>query len=39
MSAHPQLAASPDDIDYWTHSDWWPVWLVLENEQKDTHFV
>ena len=30
MSAHPQLAASPDDIDYWTHSDWWPVWLVLE---------
>lgn len=30
MSAHPQLAASPDEIDYWTHSDWWPVWLVLE---------
>ena len=30
MSAYPQLAASPDDIDYWTHSDWWPVWLVLE---------
>ncbi len=30
MSAHPQLAASPDEIDYWTQSDWWPVWLVLE---------
>lgn len=30
MSAHPQLAASPDEIHYWTHSDWWPVWLVLE---------
>ena len=29
MSAHPQLAASPDEIDYWTQSDWWPVWLVL----------
>ena len=30
MSAHPQLAASPDEIHYWTQSDWWPVWLVLE---------
>jgi len=30
MSARPQLAASPDEIHYWTQSDWWPVWLVLE---------
>mgnify|MGYP000455670954 CR=1 FL=1 len=30
MSAHPQLAASPDEIHYWTQSDWWPVWLVLD---------
>ena len=30
MSVHPQLAASPDEIHYWTQSDWWPVWLVLE---------
>lgn len=33
MSAYDQCAASADDIDYWNHSDWWPVWLVLERWQ------